>query len=469
MKRIAVILTLIPLALQALALNLSVTPGSLSAGLEDLDGAATSLNIIGKIDARDLAALRDIPEHIKVLNLGSAEVVAYTGPVEAFAPQTVFPAGYLPEHLLFGTHLTEIYLPKNITSMGAAICSGSPNLKTAGVSEGTTVISDYAFYNCPVLTSVYIPSALTSIGRYAMAKCPSLPLVNLAGTRVREFPDAAFKGDSSLTQVLFPVALSRVGSEVFSGTAIRSLNVASVSEYADYAFSGMPSLTEITLNPDAQYGIGVLMNDSGLTSISGLPADVPDLFVANSTMAGAEEIASQATSLGKYALANLPMDSVILSPGLRYVDQGAFANTNGLQLLDATQLGENVPDTHPEAFRRMIPSQILLRVAKGTDEVWRQHPTWGLFQITSVGTSVDQLTEGADPFRISVAGNILRVTSPEVISECAVWSSDGRLLGSWHPAREEFETSLDGLIGHQGVIIVKATLASGRTKSAAFL
>lgn len=469
MKRIAAILTLIPLALQTLALNLSVTPGSLSSSLEELDGAATSLNIIGKIDARDLAALRDIPEHIKILNLGTTEVVAYTGSVEAFAPQTVFPAGYLPEHLLFGTHLTEIYLPRNITSMGAAICSGSPNLTTAGISEGTTVISDYAFYNCPLLSEVYIPSALTYVGWYAMAKCPSLTLVNLSATHVTEFPEALFKWDNSLTQVLPPVTLSSIGSEAFYGTAIRSLNVASVSEYADYAFAGMPSLIEITLNPDAEYGLGVLMNDSALTDISGLPTDVPDLFVANSTNAGAEEIASQASSLGKYALANLPMDSVILSPGLRYVDQGAFANTNGLQMLDASLLGENVPDTHPEAFRRMNPSQILLRVAKGTAEVWRQHPTWGLLQITSIGTSVSQLADNADALRISIAGNILRVTAPEAIAECAIWSADGRLLGSWHPVHEEFETSLDGLREHQGVVVVKVTLVSGQTKSAAFL
>lgn len=467
MKRFATAILLLGTLLPAFPLTLTVSPGELTAALTTIDAGATSLNLMGKIDARDLQALQSLPASIKVLNLANTEVVAYNGVLQAFAPQTIFPAGFLPEHLFFGTTLTEIYLPPNITAMGNAICANSPTLTTAGVGNGSTLLSDYAFYNCPQLASVYLPSSLVSIGRYAVANCPALPVISLSGTAVTDFPEGIFSGDSSLAMVQLPQGLASIGPEAFAGTAIRTLDLPGVDTYASFALAGMPMLESVTLNPVASFGRGLLMNDHALTDIQGIPSDVPDLFAANATSANGEEIASLASSLGKYALSHLSIDSIALSPDLDYIDKGALAHVQGLQLLNATALGTNIPSVHPQAFTRLRPSDVMLKVTPESEDLWKQDPVWGQFRVVSSTTSVSETAAQSD-VEISIRSGLLTVVAPSEIAAVYVWNADGTASGAWKPASDRFETRLNASTPGS-VVMVKALLASGQTHTKAIM
>lgn len=467
MKRLAAILTIFPIALQSLALSLHINPGELSSQIGNLDSGVTSLNLTGHLDARDLASLKNLPPNVSILNMAATDVVAFRGNVEAFEPQTIFEAGYLPEHLLFGCGLTEVYLPKNITAMGAAICADCPNLVKVGVSDGTTVLGDFTFYSCPALTAVYLPSSLETVGRYAMAQCPSLPVALFSSTKVRSFPEGLFEGGSSLTAVQLPGSLTSIGTLAFAGTGINELNLSSVSDFADFALANMPNLTDLSLNPDSKFGIGVLMNDHSLRTVTGLPKEIPDLFAANSSRDGGHAIANQAAVMGKYAFSNVPLDSVTLSPDLEYVDKGVFANVPALQMINATNLGDRIPDTHPEAFKRLDQASTMLKVSSESYDSWKAHPTWGQFELTTVGTSVEEIGTLSNDVQISIAGGRLKVCAPENIRDVTLWAPDGRLLAEFPASSASFEVSLESVSSK--ILIVRAILDSGRVVSSSFI
>ncbi len=114
---------------------------------------------------------------------------------------------------------------------------------TVRVTEGITELCENAFYNCPNLTSVSLPSTVTVIGGFAFADCPSLTSVNIPNG-VTAISDWAFNDCTSLQSLDLPDGITTIGDGAFNGCkALKELDLpASVRSVKWEAFTGCNAL-----------------------------------------------------------------------------------------------------------------------------------------------------------------------------------------------------------------------------------
>jgi hypothetical protein len=82
------------------------------------------------------------------------------------------------------------------------------------IPTSVTGIGQYAFYECPGLTSVTIPSGITGIGDYAFGLCTGLTSVTIS-SGVTGIGAGMFFGCSDLTSVAIPSSVASIGSAAF--------------------------------------------------------------------------------------------------------------------------------------------------------------------------------------------------------------------------------------------------------------
>lgn len=87
----------------------------------------------------------------------------------------------IPPALFADSNVAEITIPETVTTIGKHSFSVS-FLKKITVSEGVTTIGEMAFFGCPDLSEVLLPSTLTSIGYGAFQACPSLKEITIPST-----------------------------------------------------------------------------------------------------------------------------------------------------------------------------------------------------------------------------------------------------------------------------------------------
>ncbi len=137
-------------------------------------------------------------------------------------------------------NLTDITLPDSLTHIGAYAFSGSAFLAdlensvggvfyigrylicadmsvcgTITVSDGTRLIADHAFSNCPDLTDVVIPDSVLFLGS-AFYGCTGLCGISLSNS-IAEIPDEAFYNCTSLTELSLPDSVKSIGAMAFCG------------------------------------------------------------------------------------------------------------------------------------------------------------------------------------------------------------------------------------------------------------
>ena len=160
------------------------------------------------------------------------------------------------------------------------------------IEDGVTSISDYAFTDGYLLTSIEIPESVTSIGSYAFQHCTSLTSITIPES-VTSIGSCAFSGCTSLTSITvsegntayasvdgvlytydmtelicypasktdtsftIPDAVTSIGSYAFyKCTSLTSITISeSVTSISSWAFSGCTSLTSVTI-PDSVTSIG---------------------------------------------------------------------------------------------------------------------------------------------------------------------------------------------------------------------
>jgi hypothetical protein len=125
------------------------------------------------------------------------------------------------ERAFYGTDVTEVYLPENITSISDGLLSGCTNVTSIKIPDGVTNIGRSAFA-LTGLTSITFPNGLTSIG------------------------DGAFSS-TGLTSIIIPSGLTSIGNSVFAGTKITSITIPeSFATISDGTFDGCSKLTSVT-------------------------------------------------------------------------------------------------------------------------------------------------------------------------------------------------------------------------------
>ena len=110
--------------------------------------------------------------------------------------------------------LTSVTIPNSVTSMGEQAFGECVSLLGMTIPNGMTSIDENTFYNCTSLTSVTIPNRVTSIGNHAFKECASLASITIPGS-ITEIGYEAFMGCTSLKSVTIPASVLSIDSEAF--------------------------------------------------------------------------------------------------------------------------------------------------------------------------------------------------------------------------------------------------------------
>ena len=123
-----------------------------------------------------------------------------------------------------------------------------------------TRIDDYAFYNCPSITSVTIPNSINSVGDYAFWKCYSLNSVHI--TDISNWCDIDF--ENGLSNPLYHAKNLYLNDKLITDLAIPK----SVTKINDWTFYKCKPLETVTIKSGVkEIGKGAFWSCTSLQDI----------------------------------------------------------------------------------------------------------------------------------------------------------------------------------------------------------
>ena len=225
--------------------------------------------------------------------------------------------------------LTSITIPNSVTSIGDGAFYNCTSLKSITIPNRVTSIGNYAFENCTSLTSVTIPNSVTSIGEDAFYKCTSLTSITIPNS-VTSIGKYAFYNCTSLTSITIPNSVASIGDEAFSNcTSLTSVTIPnSVTSIGVGAFEDCTSLTSITIpNSVTRIEDGAFSSCTSLTSIT-IPNSVTSIRRAAfnyCTSLTSITIPNSVTSIEKYAFYNCTsLTSITIPNSITSIGSSAF-------------------------------------------------------------------------------------------------------------------------------------------------
>ena len=175
--------------------------------------------------------------------------------------------------------LTSAIIPNTVTHVGSGSFRDCPNLTSVTLPNSITTIKNETFLYCANLTSVTIPNLVTSLEIYAFYGCTNLTSVTLPNS-VITLGDYAFFQCSSLPSITIPSSVTSIGGRAFANCSTLSSitipsSVTSIGDYAFYSCTGLTSVTSLPTTP-------VTINSTVFifVNISAIPLNVPSGSVA---------------------------------------------------------------------------------------------------------------------------------------------------------------------------------------------
>ena len=262
--------------------------GTLADRVQDL--AVTQLTVTGTVDARDFKFMGQQLTALQQLDLSGATIEALETVEPVLGTNGSYAAGEVPPMAFFGhTALNELSLPSTTTSIGEGAFAGCSGLATINGLENVTSYGDYAL-SASAITSLELPATVTTMGAGVAARCASLTTATVAAPTLGE---AAFKDCVSLSSVNIEPRVETLGAEAFAGdialTVVELPQGAALAKIGEKAFLG-----------------------SGLETINLQDCD-------------------NLTTVGMWALANTPVQRVVLPESVQEVGTGAFFYDTQLQ------------------------------------------------------------------------------------------------------------------------------------------
>ena len=237
----------------------------------------------------------------EVTSIGYASFYGYTNLTTINIPNSVTSIGYSAFEGCTG--LSSVVIPNSVTKLDALSFSRCNDLKSVTIGNSVTSIEDNAFCECTSLTSVSIPKSTTSIGQSAFGGCSGLTSVTIPGS-VTSIGNNAFDGCSGLTSVEIPNSVTSIGKSAFENCSnLASIRIPNTVTTCGYnAFSGT---TWFENQPDGLLYVGKVAYKYKGNDVDKITVNIKD---------GTTEISDYAFS-GLYSLTSVTIPNSVRTIG----------------------------------------------------------------------------------------------------------------------------------------------------------
>lgn len=165
--------------------------------------------------------------------------------------------------------LEEIELPNGVKSIGKQAFKGCKSLKEITITDGVTSVGELAFSNCRALSSVTISNTVTELGNNAFEGCTAITSVTIPSS-VTAIGEGIFTGCTALTNISVDESsqsYKSIDGNLYTKDGAAFIQYAlgkkefefvapdTVTSVGAYAFAGNTALTKITL-PGAVTRVG---------------------------------------------------------------------------------------------------------------------------------------------------------------------------------------------------------------------
>ncbi|MBD5229304.1 MAG: leucine-rich repeat domain-containing protein [Bacteroidales bacterium] len=484
-------------AMAAGALDITTVEAGTLASLTGDDKDITTLKISGPVNAADFFYITDTLTSLTSLDLSDATIEAVSG-LKTATGNTEFAANEIPHYALFGSKVSSVVLPDNITLIGEG-AFGNTAITSIEIPESVTTISNYAFTGCNSLTDITVPSTVTTLGagvwmgctvlekatiltqleevpENLLANCSSLSQVQLQPT-YKSLGNSAFVNCTKLADFSFPASLVSVGDKAFYNSGLTAVNLAGASSLAsigDFAFAKCAALENVNMGDAAPVlGKGIFFDDTALVQVQ-LPSSTTVIpaftFKGTSSLDSDNTLPSTTQSIGDYALCGWEnATSIILPEDTRYLGTGAMEGWTSLQKIGAEHLSQ-VPELGSDVWAGVNQDKVYLYVKEATAADFNAADQWKEFKVTIGASGVDNIMDdaaavnGSANVDFNVGDGYIRIESQgSPIAAVRIYDLNGR--NRYAAATDSNSVTVNTSQWRGSVLLVDVTLADGARAS----
>lgn len=437
--------------------TIETNSGKLSSIISEDQFSMTTLSLSGTMDARDFAFISDHLTELVAIDLSQITIESVSVNKPILGGQALFDNNQLPPQAFFGSNLSQITLPANITSIGngAFACT---KIKSIEIPEGVTFIGDFTFADCDMLTDIKLPTSLSTLGSYVFSRCDVISYINISNTKITEISnhtfsgctalqnvslpnainyigDYAFTATPSLETISFPTNLTYIGNHSFEHSGIQSIQIPeSVNEIGEYAFACCNKLSTATISGnDITFGDGAFFYSTQLNSIDAPFTSLPDyIFTGNKNLVITEQLLENVTEIGDFALFYNKSNNITLGKNLTYIGNNGMEGMTQLCEIKVEKLNTNVPKLGENVFKGINQGEVVLTVAEKSANNWKATPQWNEFKITEA-TSVVKISDEKTSVKAWFNDKLLNISASHNITDVTIYATSGAIIGKITP------------------------------------
>ncbi len=456
--------------------TIETNSGKLSSMISQDQFSMTTLSLSGTMDARDFAFISDNLTELVAIDLSQITIESVSVNKPILGGQALFDDNQLPSQAFFGSNLSQITLPANITSIGNGAFA-STKIKSIEIPQGVTFIGDFTFADCGMLTDIKFPTSLSTLGSYAFSGCDGISSIDMSNTQITEISNHTFSGCSALQNVTLPNTIDYIGDYAFTATSslgtislpnnlksignhsfehsgIQSIQIPeSVNKVGEYAFACCDKLSTATISGNnITFGEGAFFYTTQLNSIDAPLTSLPDyIFTGNENLVITEQLLENVTEIGNFALLDNKSDNITFGKNLTYIGNNGMEGMTRLSEIKAEKLNTNVPELGENVFEGINQSEVVLTVAEKSAKEWKTTPQWNEFKITEA-TSIVKISDEKTSVKAWFDDKLLNISASHNITDVTVYATSGAIIGKFTPNAST--TTFDSSLTSESIIIV---------------
>jgi hypothetical protein len=449
------------------ALNITLTPGTLSAAISE-PSAVSELSLSGSMNVEDFKFISESMTALRSLDLSDVEVVEYSG--QAQTGRTISQAATIPFGALSGSSVQTLKLPTTGLKAIDECAFAASQLRSVEFPATAITISDGAFAGCNELSAVTFKAA-TKLGTAAFKDCTALQSVS-GGELVTAIGDYAFAGCSTLGDFTFGKSLTAVGVSAFQHSAIVDADMSQCSalrEVGAWAFADNSALQSVSFHKNVtSLGEGLFFDCQALQTVA-LPKAcyaLPDYaFTNDSALTDTDLTYLHLSEIGRFALKGVSaMAKITLPYTLTDIGDNAMEAMSALKEIDVTALYD-VPQLGNDVWRGVDQAQVTVKANESAISDFKATPQWQEFNYVESEDGVTAISAEAEPaLKGCFIGTTLVVKAEHLqVNKLSLYNIAGTLLATITDRGEtaEFETADYS----DFIYIVVATLPDNRIAS----